>query len=119
MKRVGVMAMIALLVVAAMHAQTPSPAVAADVALQAIFDREWEWELTQDPQWASYLGDRRWNDRWPDMTLAAFDARQAHRQAVLKELQGVPVDRLSQANRVNYEIFKQQYEMAVEGYLHR
>ena len=119
MKRAGMMAMVALLIVASIQAQTPSANPAVDAALQVIFDREWEWELTQDPQWASYLGDRRWNDRWPDMTLAALDARQAHRQAVLKELQGVPVDRLSQANRLNYEIFKQQYEMAVEGYQHR
>src|SRR6266540_3525152 len=72
-------------------AQTSTaPLTSGDAALQAIFDREWEWELTQDPLWASYLGDRRWNDRWPDMTPAAFAARQAHRQGVLKELTTVP-----------------------------
>ena len=46
----------------------------AGAALHALFDREWEWELTQDPLWASYLGDRRWNDKWPDISAAALAA---------------------------------------------
>src|SRR5215212_5908046 len=99
--------LVCVLFAAVVHGQTPAPVVsAADTALQAIFDREWEWELTQDPLWASYLGDRRWNDRWPDMTLAALDARQAHRQAVLKELGAVSVNQLTPANKLNFEIFK-------------
>ena len=57
------------------HAQTPAETNTAGVALHALFDREWEWELTQDPLWASYLGDRRWNDRWED--ISAERARRA------------------------------------------
>ena len=63
----------------AAHAQKPADANALARALHALFDREWEWELTQDPLWASYLGDRRWNDRWPDISAATLAARQAHR----------------------------------------
>src|SRR4051812_29319373 len=96
---------VCVLLAAMARAQTPAPTGSiADAAVQAIFDREWEWELTQDPLWASYLGDRRWNDRWPDMTLTALDARQAHRQAVLKELGTVAVTQLSPANKLNFEI---------------
>jgi uncharacterized protein (DUF885 family) len=102
------------------RAQSPAATSAAvDAALHALFDREWEWELTQDPLWASYLGDRRWNDRWPDISLEALAARQAHRQAVIKELAAISRDRLSPADRTNYDIFKHQYEMTVEGYRHR
>ena len=109
-----------LLFVTTGHAQTASTAnVAADAALHALFDREWEWELTQDPLWASYLGDRRWNDRWPDITADAIAARQTHRQAVLKELAAIRPDRLSPADRTSYDIFKHQYELTVEGYQHR
>jgi uncharacterized protein (DUF885 family) len=101
-------------------AQPPTKTdTAAGAALHAVFDREWEWELTQDPLWASYLGDRRWNDRWPDTTSAAFAARQAHRQAVLKELTAIARDALSPADQLNYDIFKHQYETTVEGFQHR
>ena len=109
-----------VLAATAVHVQTPTPPSAdVGVALHAIFDREWEWELTQDPLWASYLGDRRWNDQWPDVRSEALAARQAHRQAVLKEVAAVPRDRLSPADRTNYDIFKYQYEVTVEGYQYR
>jgi uncharacterized protein (DUF885 family) len=71
------------------HAQTPGDTATPGAALHALFDREWEWELTQDPLWASYLGDRRWNDRWPDISATALAARQAHREAVLKDLASI------------------------------
>ncbi len=77
-----------VLLVTATHAQ--GPANAGDAALHALFDREWEWELTQDPLWASYLGDRRWNDQWPDIGANTLAARHAHRQAVLKDSNSIP-----------------------------
>jgi uncharacterized protein (DUF885 family) len=99
------------------YAQAP-PASPANV-LHALFDREWEWELTQDPLWASYLGDRRWNDRWPDISAATLAAQQAHRESVLKDLAAIPRDQLPPADRLNYDLFRHQYQMTVEGFQHR
>ena len=99
------------------YAQAP-PASPAHV-LHALFDREWEWELTQDPLWASYLGDRRWNDRWPDISAATLAAQQAHRESVLKDLAAIPRDQLPPADRLNYDLFRHQYQMTVEGFQHR
>lgn len=104
---------------AVIHAQTAAPANAAGTALHALFDREWEWELTQDPLWASYLGDRRWNDRWPDISAATLDAQQAHRQSVLTDLAAIPRDQFSAADRLNYDLFRHQYQMTVEGFQHK
>ena len=113
-------AIVGVLLVAALSAQDrPDSTLTRSTTLHALFDREWEWELTQDPLWASYLGDRRWNDRWPDISLKALDARQEHRRAVLKDLELVPRAQLSPADRLNYDLFKRQYEMSVEGYPHR
>jgi len=110
----------AVLVTTGTQAQTPSStSPRAGTALHALFDREWEWELSQDPLWASYLGDRRWNDRWPDTSTEALTARQAHRQAVLNELAGISRDTLSPADQLNYDIFKHQYATTVEGFQHR
>ena len=101
-------------------AQTPpGTATAGNSALHALFDREWEWELTQDPLWASYLGDRRWNGQWQDISAGALAARQAHREAALKEIAAIPRDQLSPADRLNYDLFRHQYQMTVEGFQHR
>src|SRR5918993_3352441 len=113
------LAVVGMLLTAVTHAQKPVDTNTAGVALHALFDREWEWELTQDPLWASYLGDRRWNDRWEDISTGALAARQAHRQAVLKDLAAIPREQLSAADRLNYDLFRHQYEMTVEGFQHR
>ncbi len=88
-------------------------------SLRALFDREWEWELAQDPLSATYLGDTRWNDRWPDLSAEALEARQKHRQDVLQELAAISRDALPPADQINYDIFKYQYETSTEGFQHR
>jgi uncharacterized protein (DUF885 family) len=87
--------------------------------LRAIFEREWEWELSQDPLSASYLGDRRWNDRWPDVSLEAMAARQSHREDVLRQVSAFARDRLPPADQIHHDVFRYQYQMMVEGYQHR
>ena len=42
----------------------PSPALATLLA------EDWEYHLSRSPTYASILGDRRWNDRWDDLSLA-------------------------------------------------
>src|SRR5690348_1155119 len=43
-------------------------------ALHALFDREWQREERENPVAASLRGDRGYDDRWPDRSLAAVDA---------------------------------------------
>src|SRR3954469_13205241 len=50
----------------------------ATAALHALFDRDWEYQMQQNPLWASSLGDRRWNDKWDDESLEAIAARYRH-----------------------------------------
>ena len=98
-----------------LSAQSPTPRE----QLHALFDRTWQWELSESPTTASTLGDLRWNDRWDDVGLAAFERRQAHRQGVLRELAGIPRESLSPADRTHYDVFKYQYATTVEAYAHR
>ncbi|HKY20621.1 MAG TPA: DUF885 domain-containing protein [Vicinamibacterales bacterium] len=115
----GCLALISVLVATVTYAQNPPATVSAgNAALHALFEHEWEWELTQDPLWASYLGDRRWNNQWPDISLSTLASQQAHRQAVLKDLAAIPRDSLSPADRLNYDLFRHQYQMTVEGFQH-
>ena len=110
--------LLAPIVAATLVAQGPS---AADpgARLHTLFDREWEWELQQSPLTASALSDKRWNDRWDDMSLAALDMRQEHRKKVLDEVTAIPRAQLSATDQVNYDVFRYQYRMSVEGYQYR
>lgn len=96
-----------------------TPAEDAGVRLHALFDREWEWELAESPLTASSIGDKRWNDRWDDLSLAALERRQKHRQEVLAEIDAFPRASLGPDDQVNYDVFRYQYRMNVEGYKYR
>src|SRR6516164_4462801 len=58
----------------------------AATALHELFSAEWDYGMQQEPDFASELGDRRWNDRWPDDSLEAFARRNQHNQEVLARL---------------------------------
>jgi len=92
-------------------------AVADDAGdLKALFDAEWEHTMETSPTWASELGDRRWNDRWPDVSLAALERENAHQQQVLTQLAAIRREALSPADRLNYDMFRVQYETELESY---
>ena len=88
-------------------------------ALHALFDAEWDYQMEQNPTWASTLGDRRWNDRWEDVSLDAIQKRQQHRQEALARLKQIDREKLSAADQLNYDLFQKEYETEVEEYKYR
>jgi uncharacterized protein (DUF885 family) len=85
-------------------------------ALHELFAAEWDYSMQQEPTFASALGDRRWNDRWPDESLEAFAHRNQHNQDVLARLAKIDRNGLVPADQLNYDLFKRNYEDDVEGY---
>lgn len=88
-------------------------------ALHDLFAHEWEYDLQQSPTRASSLGDRRWNDRWGDRSLAAIKTRHEHDVDVLQRLNKIDRAKLSAADQLNYDLFKKQYETGIEEYKYR
>ncbi len=62
---------LALALCAPLHAAT------ATEKLHRLFDEDWERILRDYPEYATFLGDARYNDRWTDLSLAAIEARDA------------------------------------------
>jgi uncharacterized protein (DUF885 family) len=98
-------------VVAASAAHADGAATAA--RLNRIYAEQWERQLREDPLGATANGDHRFNDRWPDLSLAAIDREAAEDRAALAELQAVDVSDLSAADRMNYDIIRLQFEDSV------
>jgi uncharacterized protein (DUF885 family) len=91
----------------------------AVTALHALFDAEWERTMRENPTWASSLGDRRYNDRWSDMSLEAIERRHKEDQAVLEKLKGIDRAALPPAEQLNYDLFRKEYEEGIEGHRFR
>jgi prolyl oligopeptidase len=84
--------------------------------LHALFDREWEYAMQESPTWASNLGDRRYNDRWADVSLAAKERRHRHNIAVLDELATFDPAQLSEADRLNLRLYHHELRTNVEQF---
>jgi uncharacterized protein (DUF885 family) len=82
--------------------------------LKQMFASEWDYELEQNPTRASSLGDRRWNDRWPDASLEAINRRREHDKEVLVKLRSINRGELSPPDQLNYDLFQKEYESRVE-----
>jgi uncharacterized protein (DUF885 family) len=91
----------------------------ASVALHELFAAEWDYEMEQYPTWASSLGDRRWNDRWEDLSLDAILKRHNHHREVLAKLNKIDRGALTAADQLNYDLFKRNYERRVEDFQYR
>jgi uncharacterized protein (DUF885 family) len=83
---------------------TPAPRVAAPAdpaaALSALSAGYWNARLERHPLEATEIGDRRFDDRLPDLTPAARDRDLARLGALRAEVEAVPAAALSSGDRV-------------------
>ena len=87
--------------------------------LYALFDSEWQRTLKDNPTFASYLGDKRYNDRWDDRTLANLNQNDVLNKLALTRLKKIDRSQLSAADRVNYDLFQKDLETSIEQFQHR
>src|SRR4051812_30857336 len=93
----------------AMAQQTP-PATAA---FHALIDEAWETDMRDDPLRASYFGDRRYESRWPDASLAAIAKRNDVNVATLARLQRIDRAALSTQDQLSYDLFAWEYQSRI------
>jgi uncharacterized protein (DUF885 family) len=88
-------------------------------ALHELFAAEWDYQMEQHPTRASSLGDRRWNDRWDDISLEAIYKRHDHDIETLAKLTKIARAALPPADQLNFDLFKRNYESEIEGFQFR
>ncbi|HEU0011815.1 MAG TPA: DUF885 domain-containing protein [Verrucomicrobiae bacterium] len=88
-------------------------------ALHALLASEWDHTMEQSPTWASSLGDRRWNDRWGNVSLEAIEKNNAHDRDTLARLKKIDRKKLSPVDQLNYDLFLYETELAIEEHQHR
>lgn len=127
MVRVVLAAAVAACLCAPAAVAVPSPQAAsatpsrnaATQALYALFDAEWERGMREDPEQASYRGDKRYNDRWTDMSATAIQARMDGDRKALESARATDRKALSAADQLHYDVFVWDLEKAVERQKYR
>jgi uncharacterized protein (DUF885 family) len=105
-------------------AATPVPAAAAGASaaslgsgsgseaarLHALFDREWEMRLRDEPLLATEVGRHEYDALLPEVAHADLERRHRARQALLAELASIDLSQLAIADVVNAQIWRAQLE---------
>ena len=96
----------------------PITAFAKDEPLdlfERILEEQWQRRLDENPVSASYLGDKRANQDWPDISNAAVRGRQKKDREVLEKIRSIDPETLPESEQLNYRLFLYNYERAVDS----
>lgn len=99
-------------------ASSSAPAAARgpvdDPALAELLEDHWSFVLEADPLFATHLGIRKYDDRLPDQSRTAIDARRSRAAAFLGRAQHIPTEGLTPRDRVTLRLFIEelQYDQA-------
>src|SRR3954466_8724170 len=92
------------------------PAQTAPERLRSFFAAEWEYQLRESPEYATYVGDGRYNDRLSDQSPAAQAREAAHTRSQLQKLRAMPETGLSEQDRVSRQMMLQQMQSSLESF---
>jgi prolyl oligopeptidase len=95
----------------AVGAQSAAPPANKGVPVaqfKALVEATWQRDLKASPLTATYYGDTRFNDRWPDVSAAAYENNLATDKRALAELNRINRARLPTAEQLNYDLFKRE-----------
>jgi uncharacterized protein (DUF885 family) len=95
---------------------TAFAAKSANAPLVKLFDTTWEEDLADDPLSATQIGDPRYNDRWPDMSVEALDRRQKKNYARLQSLLKINREKLGKDDQLNFDLFQRDIKTRIEAY---
>ena len=85
----------------------------ADARFTALAGKHVDRMLELNPEWATNLGDHRFDALVSDLSEKGFQARVAFNRGTLKELKEIDPDQLSVGNRIDYEILRDACESTI------
>lgn len=87
----------------------------ADQQAKALFDADWQWRLQSQPEFATLVGDYRYDASLSDTTLAASCAAMGHQRKMLDQARLIARDQLSGQNQLSHDLFIYEKELQLRA----
>ena len=84
-------------------------------ALNALLAEQWQHTLKTSPEFATILGDLRYNDRWSDASLAHVAVEYKVDQDFLKRFQAIDTSGFSAEDKLNQQLMVRQLQDGLKG----
>ncbi|NYE62741.1 uncharacterized protein (DUF885 family) [Duganella sp. 1224] len=104
------------LILGVAHADNAAPDLEARrAALKSLLDEQWQYTLRTSPEWASLLGDKRYNDKWSDFSQAGIDADLQASADFLKRFEALDTTGFPLQEQLNRELMVRQLRQNLDG----
>jgi uncharacterized protein (DUF885 family) len=104
------------LILGVAHADTAAPDLESRrAALNSLLKEQWEYTMRTSPEWASLLGDKRYNDKWSDFSQAGIDADIQASADFLKRFEVLDTAGFPLQEQLNRELMMRQLRQNLEG----
>ncbi|HKM79885.1 MAG TPA: DUF885 family protein [Candidatus Acidoferrum sp.] len=114
-KRIGLTIFVLIVCGALSAAQTVSTAEARRKALNDLLAEQWEYRLRTSPLFASFLGDKRWNDKLDDLSQEAIDKDLQETQKFLTRFEAIDTSGFPEQEALNKTLMVRDLKMQLEG----
>ncbi len=84
-------------------------------AFDALLDVQWQYQLQHSPEFASIIGDKRYNDRWSDYSLAAVEADRKATADLLAQFKAVDARALDEQRQLSLKMMLGQLQDKLES----
>ena len=97
--------------------QTPAPLSLEDrrLALNQVFQDYWQDRLKHEPEFASALGDKRYNDQTSDYSVQAVNDQLAREQRFLMRLATIDSTGFTEQEKISQELLIRRFETDQEA----
>ena len=86
---------------------TASSSIDENEKFLSFLEKEWQWELAQNPVYATAMGVKGFETQWPDNSLKGIKLREAHIQDSFMELKKFDPNSLNKTNQLNLRLYTQ------------
>ena len=84
-------------------------------ALHRLLDEQWEYTLRTNPEFASILGDKRYNARLTDFSQAAIDRNNAQTKTFLRQFAAIDATGFPEQEKLNRDLMVRNLRESVEA----
>src|SRR5271154_564279 len=84
-------------------------------ALNDLLAEQWEYKLRTSPVFASFLGDKRWNDKLDDFSQEAIDKDVQETQKFLTRFKAIDTSGFPEQEALNKVLMVRDLQMLLEG----
>ena len=113
--RISLLIILSLLCSLAALAQSPSTLDSRRKALNDLLAEQWEYRLRTSPLLASFLGDKRWNDKMDDFSQQAIDKDLEETRKFLTRFEAIDTSGFPEQEALNKALMERDLRMTLEG----